>query len=409
MNETPDTGCIAPQPDAPGESIQSGTLHEMVFGNRRYLILGTAHVSARSVEEVESLIRERRPDRVCVELDAGRLKAMESDGSWQNLDMYKVIREGRGFLMLGNLMLSSFQKRMGSETGVRPGAEMKAALDACRISDIPWSLIDRDITVTLKRAWGKSGFWGKNKLLAALIGSVMGDEEVSAEDIEALKQQSAMENMMDELAGYLPKVKSVLIDERDQFLACRLFGEQGDVVMAVVGAGHVPGIKRWLEALHNGSASSDTREIEQVPPPGIAGKIIGWAIPVAIVALLVAGFFFKGFDGGMENILRWLIANGGLAALGALLALGHPLTILAGLLGAPIATLNPLLGVGMITGLVEAVVRKPRVKDLENLQEDITSFRGFFRNRVTRVLLVFVLSSLGGMAGNFIAIPFLLR
>lgn len=407
-----DQGLVAEPAGQAGQAMPavtpSDTVHELVYGRKRYILVGTAHVSAESVQEVDSLIRAHRPQRVCVELDAGRLNSLRSDSGWKNLDMYKVIKEGRGFLMLGNLMLSSFQKRLGEDQGIKPGAEMKAALDACTELGLPYALIDRDITVTLKRAWGKTGFWGKNKLLAALMGSVLGGEEVSAADIEELKKQSAMENMMDELAAYLPSVKTVLIDERDQYLACRLFEQTEEVVLAVVGAGHVPGMKRWLEQLHAGQASPDTAAICEVPPPGIAGKIAGWVVPAAIVALIVAGFFLKGWEGGLNNILTWVLVNGGLSALGALIALGHPLTILAGFIGAPLATLNPLLGVGMITGLVEAVLRKPRVQDMESLQTDITSLRGFFRNRVTRVLLVFILSSIGGMVGNFIAIPLLL-
>jgi len=385
----------------------SDTVHELVYGSKRYILIGTAHVSAESVAEVDSIIRRYSPDRVCIELDQGRLQSLTAEDSWKNLDMTKVIKEGRGFLMLANLMLSSFQKRMGEDAGVKPGAEMKAALQTSQELGIPCSMIDRDISTTLKRAWRKSGFWTKNKLLASLLSSVLGGEEVSAEEIEELKKKSALEGMMNELADYMPQIKHVLIDERDQFLACRLFEEKEDCVLAVVGAGHVPGIKRWLEDLHMAKANSNTEEINTVPPAGLTGKILGWLIPLAIVGLLVAGFFTSGWQGGLYKLLTWVLVNGGLAALGALIALAHPLTILAGFVGAPIATLNPVIGVGMFTGLVEAMIRKPRVKDMENLQTDITSFKGFFRNRITRILLIFVLSSLGGVIGNLIAIPFL--
>jgi pheromone shutdown-related protein TraB len=294
---------------------------------------------------------------------------------------------------------------MGLDGGAKPGEEMKEAIRLCGELGIPFSLIDRDIQVTLRRAWSKSSFWGKNKILAALLSSAFTSEKLSTEQIEDLKKKSALHGMMEELGAYLPSVKGVLIDERDQHLACRLFEADGSTLVAVVGAGHVAGMVRWLTELHAGKASSDVTEISTVPQGAPVGKILGLVIPLAIVGLLVAGFVTGGWQVGLSKLLTWLLWNGGLAALGTLLALGHPLSILAAFVGAPIATLNPFIGVGLFAAGVEVFIRKPRVSDLENLQADITTLRGFYRNRVTRVLLIFVLSSLGGVVGNIISIP----
>ena len=384
---------------------ESDTVTRLTFGGKTYVLVGTAHVSQDSVTEVGRMITETRPDKVAIELDQGRYVSMTQADSWKNLDIYKVIKDGKGFMLLANLMLGSFQKRMGMDSGIKPGEEMREAIKVCNEQNIPFSLIDRDIQVTLRRAWGKSSFWGKNKLLAALISSAFSSEKMSADQIEDLKKKSALHGMMEELGDYLPSVKSVLIDERDQHLACRLYEESGDTILAVVGAGHVPGMVKWLNDLHAGKAASDVSAIVELPKAAPVGKIVGLAIPIAIVGLLVAGFVTGGWQTGLTKLLTWLLWNGGLAALGTLAAFGHPLSILAAFVGAPIATLNPLIGVGLFAAGVEALVRKPRVNDLENLQNDITTLRGFYRNRVTRILLVFVLSSLGGMIGNFISIP----
>jgi pheromone shutdown-related protein TraB len=284
---------------------------------------------------------------------------------------------------------------------------MMQAIKTAEALNIPFSFSDREIQTTLRRAWAKTGLWGKSKLLTAMISSVLSTEKLNPEEIEELKKKSELEGMMDELAAYLPSVKEVLIDERDSYLAARIYACSEKRVLAVVGAGHVPGIVRRLTEMHESGKIIDTGEIEKIPQSGVLSKVLSWCIPAAIVALIAWGFFSAGRGQGIEMIWIWLAANGGLAALGSLAALAHPLTILASFVAAPIATLNPAIGVGMFTGLLEAYLRKPRVEDFEKLHTDIASIKGFFRNRFTHVLLVFFFSSLGGMAGNFIALPYL--
>jgi pheromone shutdown-related protein TraB len=309
---------------------------------------------------------------------------------------------------LANLALSSFQKRIGQDLATKPGAEMLAAVKQCDELNIPYCLIDREVQVTLRRAWKKSSFWGKNKLLGILMGSMFGGEEkFEAQKIEDLKKKSELEGMMEELARELPTIKQVLIDERDQYLATSLYLADGNTKVAVVGAGHVPGMVSWLTQLHEGQKTPDLAEISVVPPPSPWSRIWPWVIPGVIVALFVVGFFLKGSDALWSMLGTWALATGGASAIGAALALAHPVTIAVAFLLAPITTLHPLLGIGMLTGLSEAYFRKPRVADLQNLSTDAAGLRGFYRNRITRILLVFLLSSVGASIAVYMNLPML--
>jgi len=387
----------------------SDTRTRIILDSREIVLLGTAHVSAESLEEVKESILSESPDHVCVEMDEGRLKNLEDGKRWAATDLKNVLRKGQGFMMMANLALASFQRRMGADTGVQPGAEMKAAVDASREGNIPFSCSDRSIQVTLNRAWRLSGLWSKLKLISSLIASVISNESASPEEIEALKKSDAMQGMMNELAEYLPAVKTVLIDERDHFLASKIFTAPGAKILAVVGAAHVPGILNMMEELEAGTRSSSTSDIESIPPGKWYGKVLPWIIPVLILGLFGFGVYRSGISTMLEMGKIWILANGILAALGALAALAHPLTILISFIGAPITSLNPTIGVGMVAGLLEYLFRTPRVMDMENINTDILSIRGWYRNRVTRILLVFFLSSVGSSVGTFVAIPWLTK
>lgn len=385
----------------------SNSIRRVQLRNRTIILVGTAHISHESAEEATAIIHGEKPGRVCVEIDESRYQSMTQGSSWESLDIGKVLKEGKGFFLLANLTLSGFQKRMGEGVGAKPGEEMLAAVRAAEEEGIPWSCCDRDIQVTLKRAWAKSNLWNKSKLLASLVSSALSKEELTESEIEQLKEMNELEQMMNELAEYLPSVKEVLIDERDRFIATKIYQTEEPTVAAVVGAGHVEGIVRWLHDMDEGKAPADVSGIQTVPPRTFLSKAAGWIIPIAIVALIALSFFRAGSQASLNNILRWVLLNGSLAALGSALCLAHPLTIIASFLLAPVATLNPLIGIGLFAGIAESWLRKPTVGDFERLSEDITSFRGFYRNRVTHILLVFFLSSLGGMIGNFISIPVL--
>lgn len=385
----------------------ANTIRKIALADRTIILVGTAHISHESVSEVSAIIQQEKPGRVCVEIDDGRYQAMTQGSHWENLDIGKVLKEGKGFFLLANLALSGFQKRMGAGVGAKPGEEMLAAVKAAEEAGIPWSCCDRDIQVTLKRAWARSNLWNRAKLLASLISSAFSNEKLTESEIEKLKESSELEQMMSELADYLPSVKEVLIDERDRYLASRIYETKEEVVVAVIGAGHMSGIGQWLQKLETGEASPDVTEIDTVPSPSKWSKVAGWAIPVLILALILISFFRSGAQASLGMVLRWVLLNGSLAALGSALCLPHPGTIAVSFLMAPIATLNPLVGIGLFAGIAEAYLRKPRVQDFERLSDDITSVKGFYTNRVTHILLVFLLSSIGGMIGNFIALPFL--
>ncbi|HRZ91140.1 MAG TPA: TraB/GumN family protein, partial [Spirochaetia bacterium] len=282
-----------------------------------------------------------------------------------------------------------------------------AAVETADRLGIPWSLCDREVQTTLRRAWGRSGLWGKSKLLASLLSGVFTNEKLSSEEVEKLKERDELDGMMRELADYMPSVKEVLIDERDRYLAARIFAQPESSLVAVVGAGHLDGLEAWLRKFTEGRSGVDVSDLEVVPPPSPLARALGWIIPLALVGLIAAGFFRSGAAVSLRMLLQWVLWNGSLAALGSALCMAHPLTILASFLSAPAATLNPLIGVGMFAGLVEAFLRKPSVRDFETLNEDISTLKGFYRNRVTHILLIFFLSSLGGALGNFISIPVL--
>lgn len=381
----------------------SGTKHVLELGGRKIILIGTAHVSKESIAEVTEEIKNVHPDCVAIELDERRYNSMTDPEGWRNLDIIKVLKRHEGFLMLANLVLGSFQRKMGDNIGVKPGDEMMAAITCAKEMDISFSLVDRPIHITLRRAWAKNSLWGKCKLLASMLASIFDKEEISPEQIENLKNENEMDSMMSELAEYLPSVKEVLIDERDRYLASHIWESNGNTIVAVIGAGHLAGVQAYLEKIAEGSAGTDTSDISSCKSNSVVGKIVAWSIPVLIAGLIAAGFFIGGKKMGTQMIGSWVLWNGALAAVGCLLALGNPVTILVAFVGAPLTSLSPLIGVGILAGIVQAVVCKPKVADIENLQNDVGKLSGWYKNRIMKVLLVFLLSSLGSSIGTFIA------
>jgi pheromone shutdown-related protein TraB len=379
----------------------------IAFKDRTIVLVGTAHVSQASVEDVENVIRNERPDHVCIELDKTRYQTIIENTSWKNIDISRVLKEKKGFLLFANIILSSYQKRLGLGAGVKPGEEMIKAIKIAEELEVPVVFCDREIQVTLRRAWAKSSFWGKNKMLAALVTSLFSNEKITPEEMEKLKEKNLMQSMLEELSGYLPKVKEVLIDERDRYLAAKIYAAEGKKTVAVVGAGHVEGIVRHLHALETKEETEDVTELETIPKPGIVKKIIPWIIPVAVSGLLTIGFFTKGPEALAAGLLTWIIVTGTSAAIGALLALGHPLAVLSAALAAPITALLPIIGSGMVSGLIQYYLRKPHVLDFESLPDDIALFRRFYRNRILKVLLVFMTTNLVGSIGTFVGLSLL--
>lgn len=381
----------------------SNTQKVLTLNGRTITLIGTAHISQDSINEVTEAIKTQKPDCVAIELDQKRCDSIKNPDSWRQLDIIKVLKRGEGFLLLANLVLASFQKRMGQNVGVRPGDEMVAAMKVAEELNIPTTMVDRPIQTTLRRAWAKNSLWGKCKLLSAMISSAFTSEKISSEEIEELKNNSEMDSMMKELSDYMPTVKEVLIDERDKYLASHIWESEGSNIIAVLGAGHLPGVQSYLEKIAAGQESTDTTEIANIPNKTLGAKIKGWIIPAIIVILIGMGFYFGGKNKGTELVLSWVLWNGALSAIGSIIAAAHPLTILVSFIGAPITSLCPFVGVGFLTGITQAFVYKPKVKDIEDLSTDAGSLKGFYKNRVLKVLLVFILSSLGSSIGTFVS------
>jgi len=365
---------------------------------RSFFIVGTAHVSRNSADLVEKTIRERNPDTVAVELCESRFESLSNPERWKETDIYTVIKSGRAYVLMAQLALSSFQKRLADEFGVRPGEEMHRAIQVSGDTGAELHLADREIRTTLKRAWATAGFWTLMKVLYQTILSTFHAQEVSKEDIEKMKTGDELALVLDEFSGSLPGVKVALIDERDQYLAAKIRNAPGDTVVAVVGAAHVPGIKRAF------GAAIDLDVLDELPPPKKIFKIIGWGIPLLVLGLITAGFVTSGRETTEQMVMAWVLANGISAALGTIVALAHPLTIVAAFVAAPITSLNPTIAAGWVCGIVEAWLRKPRVADLESIGDDLTTIRGIWGNRVIKVLLVVVLANLGSSIGTFIGV-----
>ena len=378
-------------------------LTHLKFKEKEIILVGTAHVSKESARLVQSVIEEEKPDTVCVELCQSRFQAIQQKDRWQDTDIVKVIKEKKSFLLLSNLLLASFQKRIAKQFDVKPGEEMIAAINSAESTGAQIHLADREIRTTLSRTWRVMGFWSKIKLIFQLTLSLGQLDEIKEEDIEKMKQQDVLETLLAEVGKSLPALKSILIDERDQYLAEKIRTAPGNKIVAVVGAGHVPGIQKYWDS------DIDIGALEQLPPKGKSVGILKWLIPMAIVGLFIAGFFYGGKEAGTDMIAWWILANGILAGVGAIIALAHPATIISSILAAPLTSLNPMIAAGWVSGLVEAFSRKPKVKDLEQLPEDILSVRGFWKNNVTRILLVVVFTNLGSSLGTFIAFPVIVK
>ena len=368
-------------------------------------LLGTAHVSKESVEEVKALVAEVEPEAIAVELCPTRYEALTAADKWKNLDIFKVIREGKLLMLLGNLGLSAYQRRIGKELGVEPGAELIAGVDAAKERQLEPVLIDRDIQTTLKRTWRNVGFFKKLMLLSETLAGAFegGSDEVDAASVEALKEKENLEDAMGEFAKALPEVKGPLIDERDLYMVSKLQELDAKTVVAVVGAGHVAGMTEHFED------EIDRESLTIIPPASSWTSVLKWLVPA--IVLLAFGYGIHNSEGGSleEMLLAWILPNSIAAALMATIAGAKPLTVITAGIGSPITSLNPLLGVGMVAGLLEAWLRKPTVADCDSIHDDVQSLSGFYRNRFLRVILVTLASSIGSAIGAWVGAAWLVN
>ena len=381
-------------------ALPSGATKVELEGKTIYIV-GTAHVSAQSVRDVRDAVAAVHPDVVAIELCEPRYQGLVKKEAWRHTNLFQVIRQKKAMFLLAQLAMQAFYRRLGKHLEVEPGAEMLAAATAAEETGARLALIDRRIDLTLKRVWRHLGFWHRIKLFGTLAGALFSTEDVDAEDIEALKKQDQLEALMGEMGRAFPEIKKRLIDERDVYLAQKLRAEPGERIVAVVGAGHVPGMLRAIRS------DAPLAELESLPPPTRWSKIWPWLIPAFVVGLIAWGFYRGGADRGVDSIAIWVGVNGILSALGAALARAHPLSVLTAFVAAPITSLNPTIAAGWVAGLVEAWIRPPSVGDFETLPEAMETFRAFVRNPVVRILLVVALANVGSSLGTFVAIPWI--
>ena len=365
----------------------------------RYTLLGTAHVSKASVDAVRAAIASGEFDTVSIELDAQRLHAMSDPDALARLDLVKVLREGKTALFAANLGLAAYQRRLAEQLGIEPGAELKAAATDAKERGLPLHLIDRDVGLTFKRAMQRLGWWGRAKISAGLMVSLFGDEEVGAQQIEKLKEGDMLEASFGEFARENPALYETIIGERDRYMGARLRETSGTArnVLAVVGAGHLQGLARHLreDATDPGAVRAELESVTEK-------SSVPW-FTILLTAFVLGGFawgFWRGgFDVGADLVLQWVLVTGTLGALGCAIAGGHPLSILAAFVASPLTPLHPALASGTVSALVEAWIRKPTYADFMALRDDVQTLRGWWRNRVARVLLNFFLTSLGTAIG----------
>ena len=365
---------------------------------REFILVGTAHISQESVDLVRNIVEAEKPDCVCIELDAQRYEALSQQKRFASLDLREVIRNQQLAALLMNLLLASYQKRLGGKLGVVPGSELLEAAKVAEENDIAISLCDRDIRVTLRRAWASLSLWKKAMLVSTFAASAFEDPELSEEELNRIKQKDVLSELMNELGQAMPTLKEALIDERDRYLAQKIRESEGQKLVAVVGAGHIEGMKQAILA----GRDEDLEEISTIPKVSPVLKWIGWAIPTLIVSALGYIGVTQGAAAASDNAIFWFLINAVPCAIGAVIALAHPLTILAGFISAPFTSLTPVIGAGYVTAFVQTYVHPPLVHEFQSVGEDIATLRGWWHSRLLRVFLVFILTTLGSLIGTWV-------
>jgi pheromone shutdown-related protein TraB len=365
---------------------------------REFILVGTAHISQESVDLVRNIVEAEKPDCVCIELDAQRYEALSQQKRFASLDLREVIRNQQLAALLMNLLLASYQKRLGGKLGVVPGSELLEAAKVAEENDIAISLCDRDIRVTLRRAWASLSLWKKAMLVSTFAASAFEDPELSEEELNRIKQKDVLSELMNELGQAMPTLKEALIDERDRYLAQKIRESEGQKLVAVVGAGHIQGMKQAILA----GRDEDLEEISTIPKVSPWLKWIGWAIPTLIVSALGYIGVTQGAAAASDNAIFWFLINAVPCAIGAVIALAHPVTILAGFISAPFTSLTPVIGAGYVTAFVQTYVHPPLVHEFQSVGEDIATLRGWWHSRLLRVFLVFILTTLGSLIGTWV-------
>jgi pheromone shutdown-related protein TraB len=383
------------QPLDGGKMIDQN-ITRLEYQDKEIILIATAHVSKESAALVKTVIEAEQPDSVCIELDEARYQNMQNPKAWENTDLVKIIKTKKVGFLAANLLLSSYQKQIAKKLNVQVGGEMKQGIESARELGANLVLADRDIQTTFLRIWRSLSFWEKAKLLTSLLFSFDEDTDISDHDLQEMLKEDMLESVLSDMRGQFPKIGAILVSERDQYLAAKIKDAPGQKIVAVLGGAHVPGVKEEIYK------NQDIENISIVPPKSRWSGMAGWIIPAALI-LLLAYAFAGGVQAGLQQLSVWVLWTSILAAAFTALSLAHPLSILTSFVAAPFTTLNPLLACGWFTGLVEAIIKKPTVSDLQNVSQDIFSVKGFYKNRLLRTLLVIFMANLGASLGTFIA------
>ncbi len=366
--------------------------------DKTVLLVGTAHISHQSTDLVREVIEQEKPDTVCIELDEKRYLALSRKQQWDNLDLKQIIRDKQLSTLLVNLILASYQKKLGGQLGIMPGTELLTAARTAEKTGSAMILCDRDVRVTLRRAWHATSLWKKMYLLASIITSLFDRTEIDEEKLAELRRKDVLSELMSEIGAVIPDTKRVLIDERDIYMAEMIKKSPGSRLVAVVGAGHMEGILRVISENNRGRLG----EINTIPPVNKSWKTVGWAIPVLIILSLFLIGIREGAGAAGANVAYWILANGIPSAIGAMIAFAHPATIVSAFAAAPITSLTPVIGAGYVTAFVQVMAAPPVVREFESVSTDIASFRGWWSNKLLRIFMVFLLTGLGSSIGTWI-------
>ena len=378
-------------------------IERLKLGEKEIILVGTAHISRESIDLVEKTIEEEQPDVIGVELDKERLHQLLSGKKWQEMNIVEVVQSGKTNLFLLSLLLSNLQKQIGKSVGINPGAEMLAAVKIAQKKQIPIQLLDRNVNVTLKRAFNEMSLKEKLKLGYSLLAGFFGvGEKITPEKIEELKKEDIMNNLMKELGKQMPSIKKVLVDERDLFISESIKKSPGKKIVAVVGAGHLKGIKETIKS----GKTINVHSLMSTPKKKNYVKILKYLVPALFIGLLGYAVYTKGVSTTLDLMLAWFLINGTFSALGALLARAHPFSIITAFVAAPFTSLHPAFAAGWFAAFVEAKYNPPKVMDFENLS-GLGSLSSFYTNKVTHVLIVAALTNIGSMVGTILALPYI--
>lgn len=398
MKNQPEKHVYSPESSNPSSIEYPSDVHVLQDQDRTILLIGTAHVSQQSVDLVREVINNEKPDAVCIELDEKRFQALSDEQRWQKLDLKTIIKKRQLSTLMVSMMMASYQKKLGDNLGVSPGAELLAAAESAKKFDIPIFLCDRDIRITLRRAWKSTSLFRKFYLLSALIAGMFDSEEIDEKKLEELRNQDVLTELMAEMGDAMPSMKRVLIDERDIYLAEEIRNTPGKRIVAVVGAGHAEGIKRNITKNQRHLLA----DITTIPPVSKTWKILGWLIPLIIISSIGLVAWFRGSEAAGDNIIFWILANGIPAAIGSMLALGHPITTVSAFGAAPITSLTPVIGAGYVSAFIQVMARPPVVHEFETVGDDMSTLFGWWRNKLLRVFLVFLLTGIGSAIGTYV-------